>query len=151
MELTVSRARTTWIPDAVARRAGAAATAVATTFGRGVRAATTVSREPLGTRTSQVLPGGVMPRTRTGLSERRVRDGMAVDAESFLRSVAAGTATRSTSGIATGLVSNPYWLGSRPISIAAWIAGTKSFVSRFRYLERLRSQKSVEPVPRIAR
>src|SRR5215831_1864142 len=33
MELTVSRARTTWIPDAAACRAGAAA---ATTFGRGV-------------------------------------------------------------------------------------------------------------------
>src|SRR5215831_3306727 len=58
MELTVSRARTTWIPDAAARPAGAAA---ATTFGRGVTAAMTVSPEPLGTRTSQVLPGGVAP------------------------------------------------------------------------------------------
>ena len=42
------------------------------TFGRGVSAAPTVSREPFGTRTSQVLPGGVTPRIRTGLSERRV-------------------------------------------------------------------------------
>src|SRR5439155_302997 len=121
----------------------------ATRFG-GARAARTPSRVPAGTRTSQLAPGGVTPRIRVGLSAFSISNEIPAFAESFRRSVADGTATRSVSGVSDPMNSKPYWPGSRPITVAAWIAGTNSLVSRRRKRVRANTQKSVEPVARIA-
>ena len=67
------------------------------------------------------------------------------------RSVEGGTEMRSVSSHGSPPTSNPYWSGSRPMSVAAWIAGMNSRVSRRRYSVRVRAQKSDEPVTRIAR
>ncbi|OGK99538.1 MAG: hypothetical protein A3D33_11140 [Candidatus Rokubacteria bacterium RIFCSPHIGHO2_02_FULL_73_26] len=91
------------------------------------------------------------PRTRTGFSARSISAETPAPAASRPRLVAAGTTTRSTSGSSASPTSNPYRAGSRASSVAAWIAGTKSSVSRRSRPVRASAQKSVEPVRRTAR
>ncbi len=48
------------------------------------------------------------------------------------------------------VASNPNRAGSRPMTVAAWMAGTNSFVSCFRNRLRARVQKSLDPTARMA-
>src|SRR5438552_8221002 len=102
-------------------------------------------------RISQGVPGGVMPRTSVGFSPRSIPSESPASLARRRRSVKGGTDTRSVSSHGSPPTVNPYWSGSRPMSVAAWMAGTYSRVSRRRYFVRVRFQKFDEPVTRIAR
>src|SRR2546427_10983904 len=108
-------------------------------------------RVPRGTRISQGVPGGVIPRTSVGFSPRSISGESPASAARRRRSVEGGTDTRSVSSHGSPPTANPYWSGSRPMSVAAWMAGTYSRVSRRRCFVRVRFQKFDEPVTRIAR